>query len=746
MSRGSSSPKGSLADCSPEDAQRFAIRLLADWAQWARRWWYEPPELPGAGCFGTGYNQWGAQTNQKYVGVMATLAARGPDDQKEYALQQAVKSLEYETRTHVSGDACRTDGSQWGKTWISALGVERMMYSLGEILPKAGSACSDGLRRMVLGEAMFALDEYSRHGRKGVHGGMWGKDGNFPESNVWVGGILWRAASMYPDNGRAGDMLNRAHDYLINAISIPADANDETVVAGKPVKARHVGANFFPSYGLDHHGYLNVGYMVIVLSNVAIVHFDMRKLGVNPPESLYHHAADLWAVLRKMIFSDGRMARLGGDSRIPYTYCQEYLIPVLLLAADRFGDELAWGLLTRQLKQIAVESEANGDGSFYSRRLGHMAGDSPYYYTRLESDRACVLSMLVNYLPMVGENTAKPTSQMDYERATAGPWVEPLQTSIMHRSPSRLASLSFRAFECPQALCLPPTDGHLADWRSNLLSLVCCIGDNGDAVEANLPKKRRVVEAGVCDIDGGFLAAGVFADGDNNVVPEGLTLHNQATSRVAICALPDLHTMLVLHLCKANFRVFTGLIKGMHLSVPNDLFNGFARTVETAQGRLCLTSPAPAVETLSLDSKWACIDGRLGAIGLYGAPSLEIHRQPQRRGGIYNGLFTEEFCWPCITKLQSWDKGQVILDVGYAAASMMDAGAVTRMHQSVQAQHDGDIRTVTLVGADGRGYRFVANLGSMAARELQPGEAVLSVLDDKGEQTLGRVTPAAVAF
>ena len=32
---------------------------------------------------------------------------------------------------------------------------------------------------------------------------------------------------------------------------------------GKPVSEWFMGANFFPNYALDHHGYLNVGYMVI---------------------------------------------------------------------------------------------------------------------------------------------------------------------------------------------------------------------------------------------------------------------------------------------------------------------------------------------------------------------------------------------------------------------------------------------------------------------------------------------------
>ena len=52
---------------------------------------------------------------------------------------------------------------------------------------------------------------------------------------------------------------------------------------GKPVREWHVGANFFPNYALDHHGYLNVGYMVICVCNAAMLHFDCRLPGCHGP-------------------------------------------------------------------------------------------------------------------------------------------------------------------------------------------------------------------------------------------------------------------------------------------------------------------------------------------------------------------------------------------------------------------------------------------------------------------------------
>src|SRR5690606_9322235 len=111
---------------------------------------------------------------------------------------------------------------------------------------------------------------------------------------------------------------------------VPADAEDATMLEGKEVRQRFRGANFFPNLALDHHHYLNVGYMVICLSNIAMLHYSFQRAGRPRPQTLYRRSADLWQVVQRMIFADGRLCRVGGDSRVRYCYCQDYLIPVLI--------------------------------------------------------------------------------------------------------------------------------------------------------------------------------------------------------------------------------------------------------------------------------------------------------------------------------------------------------------------------------------------------------------------------------
>ena len=63
---------------------------------------------------------------------------------------------------------------------------------------------------------------------------------------------------------------------------------------------RALGANFFPNYALDHHAYLNVGYAVICLSNVAMLHYAYTLRGLEAPQAVYHHGRDLWNVVRRL--------------------------------------------------------------------------------------------------------------------------------------------------------------------------------------------------------------------------------------------------------------------------------------------------------------------------------------------------------------------------------------------------------------------------------------------------------------
>src|SRR5690606_37528582 len=138
---------------------------------------------------------------------------------------------------HITGNGICTDGTQWGHTWISGLGIERMMHGVDLLDEHLTDDDRAALRRVLISEADWLLNDYTKGGHGGPTGGLWNSSGrNEPESNIWNGAILWRAAVMYPDEAHAAEWRQRAHHFLMNGVSIPADAEDGTRLAGRPVR------------------------------------------------------------------------------------------------------------------------------------------------------------------------------------------------------------------------------------------------------------------------------------------------------------------------------------------------------------------------------------------------------------------------------------------------------------------------------------------------------------------------------
>jgi len=692
----------------PQNLTERSLDLLDRWIDASEQYWYTCPDRPELGCYGTGYNSWGVQTNQKYIAAAATLGAMRNRDR---ATARALAALRFSLASHVSGDYHCTDKTTWGRTWISGLGIERMMFAIRLLDPHLTDDDRRALRRVLIDEAEWILDGYHRHNQSTIGGHRWASQGlNVPESNIWNGAILWRAASMYGDHPRADEFRERAHLFLVNSVSVPGDAENETVLAGKTVRERHLGDNFFPHYALDHHGYCNVGYMAICVSNAAMLHFDAIGFGWPAPETLYHHQADLWAVLRRMVFADGRLARIGGDTRLRYTYCQEYLLPSLIFAADRFGDHHALSLADRQLAMIEREAEFCGDGSFYSQRLEKLASHTPYYYTRVESDRSCSLAQLCVHLALT--ELPEPADE-PFEASVSGGWHEPEYGAILHRTARRLVSVAWRGFHGPIAFCQSPSDGHTAEWERNLSGWVEVL--NHRYREAPRPPAIRIEKTAGEPIDGGFVATGVFRESAHVELAEGWSSEDCIRHAIAYAALPDGRTLVGLqHAVTADRRLFLGRIEGMGLNLPNDLYNDFRRRIVTAKGETMIESPPSRDELVPLETAWINIEGTIGAIGLYGADQMFLRRSADRLGGpAHPSLYVERFCFGARQGVFDTPPCTVVLDVGWAVLADADPATTQRFHDSsgmAQMPMSGDrVRAVRIRGTDDNLYTVIAN-------------------------------------
>jgi hypothetical protein len=693
-------------------------RLLLDpWAAASQRWLYRLPQDPDCLCYGVGYhNHWAIQANATAFTAFACLAAdpdtdcRRTGQSRDELLDTALGLLRFTLRGHLAGGGSCVDGQAWGHSWISALCQERMMHGVEAIAQALNARDLDDLHAMLVSEADWLLDQYP------IVAALTGPE-NRPESNMWNGALLCRTATLYPEAPRAAEYREKAHGFLLNAISIPSDAQCETVVAGRPLRERHRGANFFESYACNHHGYLNVGYIGITLSNAAMLHFLFRGLGRPAPESLYHHVDDVWPLFKACTFPDGRLLRLGGDTRVRYCYCQDYAIPIWLMMRDRLGDTAVEAYEKGWLELVAREQADNPDGAFLGRRLEAMARVSPLYYTRLEGDRAASLSMGACWRRRFAEFADRPPAASP---PALSEWHDEFHGACLVRGARRDVSWVWGAAEPPQGLCLPANGSDLAEWRGNLAGRVCGLG------MVNSATVQRHLET---PFPGGFATCGRLRWKSEKLYAEGEPDDETAVEDLAVAALPDGATLVGLQRCRTLHRVFLTEVKGLLLQIPNDVFNGCQRSYTWADGGVEVRGRDGHSSTWTPGGGWLCIDERLGVAALYGGPLTLFHPADARitikaypwqvhthvAGGF---LFVDQVCMVCADALQSYDAGTTLFDVGFAVLAGAGAGETARFaaaqRQSQIPTGLDDARAVRVTGADGIPYVLAANFADQS--------------------------------
>jgi hypothetical protein len=715
------------------------LRLLEPWVKAFREYCYTPPARKELLCYGTGFNGWGMQTHQKAFAAIAVLAADPGTDRtrtgmsRTELLDSALRMLRFTLESHVEGSYQCEDGTSWGHTWISALGVERMMHGVEAVEAHLTAEDRELLRRVLVSECDWLLDHYEILGHPLNESGR-----NKPESNLWNGSLLHRTAALYPDTPRAEAYREKGSRFLVNGVSVASDALSAAVVDGRPVSEWFVGDNFLEeSYALNHHGYLNVGYMVICLSNAAMLHFTFKRLGMAPPEALYHHVRELWDTVKPMLFPDGRLIRLGGDTRVRYCYCQDYLLPALLLAADGFGDGDCPALEAGWLGQVQVEMAANGDGSYLSARCAELKRVSPLYYTRLESDRAVCLSYGAYW-----RRRFDSLPEGRGERGLYKPAVPYVCKDMYHgasfvKGERRIASWTWLAAEGPQGLCLPADGSDLAEWRYNLAGRIQGTG---------VSNEYQTVSHAQHMFEGGFVTWGKALACSGELLAEQQSRDVLAVAQTAFAALPDDCTVVALQYAKTVTRSYISSVRGLLLHVPNDVFNGSRRTYRYGESETVLegagggermgtvrrngTNPVDGAEQrINTGSRWLNVDGRLGVVQAYGNEPLTLYRPGRRQIGLKHRhqsdtlgmLYADEICSPFWDSLRDVPPDTVLVDTGFAVLAGCGPQETRKLAEGggcaavVEVGAAEAVRVMLVKGADGLRYLLAANFGEEGA-------------------------------
>ncbi|MBQ2955430.1 MAG: hypothetical protein IJE08_03115 [Clostridia bacterium] len=671
------------------------VDLLAKWVAFSQKHLYYCPEREGLICYGAGeHGHWGVHTHQKAFSGFAVAAMCDDIDWAQYGLtretvlSQALGMLRYNLSTHLTGDFVCTDGEKWGNNWIYVLGVERMFHAVEAIWEHLTDKDQAMLRAMMINECDFLLEEYP------IKAGLV-KD-NKPESNIWNGATLYRGAFMYPDAPNRERYIEKAQRFFANGISIESDENSDEIVDGRRVGDMFVGANMFDSFACNHHGYMNVGYMVISLSNIAMLHFSLKARGLKADDIVYHNMKGQWELIRTCTFDDGRLLRIGGDSRARYCYCQDYAIPMWAMIEDLYGEDCSM-LEQGWLKILEKETETNGDGSFLSNRFGAFEELSPVYYTRLETDRANVISMAIYWHKKYGLGGDKPTQ-------TLASWHDDYHGASMVADDRRYASFVWRSSEKPQGMLLPMDDSSLAEWRYNLAGRIQGVGrKNFDEVDGHSEWM----------FEGGFLTSGSTIVYSDDFMAEGQLKETMARKSVAFAALPDGASVLALQHADALNRTFVSSVRGVYWNVANDIFNKRVRTVVHENGRDILQGGDYAKRFEIIDAgRWVNVDGKIGLASL--AP-LSIVRMGERQVEIKGRensatLYAEEICAPFSMRRRWYDRGENLLKAGFAM-TLGGPEDVKAMADTLFEPELPGLRAVGVTGRDGKKYVLAANFG-----------------------------------
>jgi hypothetical protein len=708
------------------------VKRLAKWIKSAERFLYSPPERPDLECYGTGYDGWGVQTNQKAFAVFATLAGHSNSDLKKLGLsrdcllERSLKLFRFSMESHLTGSFQCSDGKKWGNTWISALGVERMAHGIEAIEESLTQNDKKLFENVIISEAEWLLNNYDVLASPFVMTGVpyyipapgaqplplaqqyQNGGANRPESNLWNGALLHRAAMLYPDAPNAEKYKEKGVKFLVNSISVPSDGTSEDIVDGKMVKDRFVGANFFENYALNHHKYLNIGYMVICLSNIAMVHFSYKRRGLKPPEALRRRAWDLWRLVKTYTFPDGRILRGGGDHRVRYCYCQDYVIPVWLFINDCYGDSDCLDFERGWLRTVLTEARLNKDGSFLRGRLSGLESASPLYYTRLEADRAVAFSMAARWkhAPYNVRAAGKTARAAIFEQ-----WHDEYHGACLARSPKRVASWTWSGSLSPLGgVCVPSGRSDMAEWSANLRGMITGLG--ADNFSVPLSHSERMFA-------GGFLTYGV-SEAHSDAQTGGRHDEVIAVQKSVAAALPDGSTMAVMHYAKTLHRTYFRSLKGLTLMMPNDIFNRKIRVYTTEKEKFKLRGLSPKKELIKTNSQWINIDDCLSVIGLYGSDSVYINRPGERQIGIQcypltgGMLYADEICYPCVSGTLSYDGGRTVMDIACVVQASVSAEETARSvgrHCPVRDEGHPDLRAVIIGGTDSRAYLMAANFG-----------------------------------
>lgn len=284
----------------------------------------------------------------------------------------ALKSLRYSVATHkaVKKKTC-ADGKYWGSVseadhkWESSLWALSVAYSAYFQWDKLSDSLRNDIYKLLRAECNYELE---RDIPTGYH------YNTRAEENGWEVGVLAATLGLFPNDELAPRWFERMREFAINSYSHPSDSTNNEVIDPwynqQTVAQLYRGANLFPDWTLQNHGFFHTSYQNVVIQELGEAAMALKLFQSGKGEKWHSrallHNCDSVAqnVLNWLTLPDGEQAMPNGNDWSLFLYDQVTSYSTL---ACQMHDPDALLFEGRAMEQIARRQQTTKDGSWLLR-------------------------------------------------------------------------------------------------------------------------------------------------------------------------------------------------------------------------------------------------------------------------------------------------------------------------------------------------------------------------------------------
>ena len=597
------------------------------------------------GYFGSGahdHNQMRSHAN--FIFVCALLKADENYDSsvsgidQDWLLTQARAALRYLTETHITGNQVCVDGRKWGKQpnqWISPWVISKAVAGARLIWEDLTSDEKSAIRRVVVHEANYQLNQRAASRAYGD---------THAEFNAINGEVLAWAASLYPTHPNARNWLFKAQEMFMNTFSVVQDRRDTTVVDRRRVNEWVYTTNAHPDFTLEGHGGYHFDYIAVPLHSLAWAYYAFVSNGQSVPQSLFHHVLDVWNALKRTHLYSGRFAYLQGKDWARHVYGPYFIVPMLALLQNEFGDADARFIEQLRFGAFQWEQQQSSRGSVFSRRFGHQRSGWSVIY---ETD--CYANLGLAYLLHQFAPLIRAESAYDFQEKVKGSFYSRYCDFLYARNKDVFASFSWKHLSrrYPMALFVP-RDDYMVEWgEANLIGNL--VVENTDTTRTTIRHNNRLLKDG-------FVTTGHIQEGRSAGV-FGVDHY------ISFTALPRNKMAVMIELLVAKKPIHVAEQSGLSYYLPNDIFNNGVRQVHWSAGSTLLRGTRGVnTNPVTVDSNWVNIDNKLGIISVPDNGQFQIFAGKR---SAWNGQISERIDYVTGSRRQRYRQNDVIRSQGY---------------------------------------------------------------------------------